>query len=276
MVGSGLRLLPLLAALCGGVAGAAEPLWEAGVGVGLLTVSDYRGADTRSTYALPVPYFVYRGQFLRADREGVRGLLMQRQTFEFDVSVNATAPARSGRDSARNGMPDLDPTLELGPALQWHAWESGDGRLRLAARLPVRATFAIGDAGFIGWFAAPSLNLDLAGSGLVSNWNFGVLAGPLFADRRYHEYFHGVAAQFVTPQRSYYAASGGYSGSQLLVSATRRFPHFWIGGYARHDWLDGAVFANSPLTRRDSSWSAGLAIAWIVAQSSRNVPADAR
>jgi hypothetical protein len=37
------------------------PLWEVGAGVGVLNLPDYRGAESRSNYVLPVPYFIYRG-----------------------------------------------------------------------------------------------------------------------------------------------------------------------------------------------------------------------
>lgn len=271
MCGCALRWLLVLATLSGCPALAvAEPLWEAGAGVTLLAFSDYRGADTSSHYVLPLPYFVYRGDFLRADRNGVRGMLMERPRVQLDVSVSATTPVRSRDTSARGGMPDLDPAVELGPALQWRAWESADQRLQLEARLPVRASFAIGNDGFIGWFVAPNLNLDARGTGMFDGWNFGALTGPLFADRRYHEYFYGVAPQYATAQRSYYAARGGYSGAQLLLSATRRLPRYWLGGYVRYDRLDGAVFSDSPLMRRKSSWSGGVAVSWIFARSSRD------
>jgi hypothetical protein len=54
------------------LAQADQPLWEAGVGVGVLRLPHYRGSDQSHTWVLPVPYFVYRGEFLRADREGAR------------------------------------------------------------------------------------------------------------------------------------------------------------------------------------------------------------
>jgi len=270
-------VLPLFLVLCPLRSALAEPLWEAGLGVTVLALSDYRGADTSSSYVLPIPYFVYRGDFLRSDRDGVRGVFMERPRFEINLSVSATAPVNSGELPARAGMPDLDPALELGPVLEWRAWQSADGHLRLGARIPVRAAFALGSGmGFIGWFSAPNFSVDLEGTGPLAQWNLGALFGPLFADSRYHEYFYGVESGFVTPQRPYYRADGGYSGVQALVSATRRFPRFWIGGFARYDRLDGAVFGDSPLVVRHSSWSTGLAISWVFAQSSRSVPDGTR
>ena len=56
-----------------------KPLWEAGLGIGALAFPDYRGSDEVNTYPVPLPYFVYRGKFLKADREGVRGDEQTRQ-----------------------------------------------------------------------------------------------------------------------------------------------------------------------------------------------------
>ena len=94
------------------------PLWELGLGAGFLAFNDYRGSATTHVYPLPVPYFVYRGTFLKSDRDGLRGLFLNQTRVELSLSVNATTPVHN--DSARHGMPDLRPTLELGPELDVH------------------------------------------------------------------------------------------------------------------------------------------------------------
>jgi hypothetical protein len=38
---------------------------------------------------LPIPYFIYRGDFLKIDRQRIRGLFLKSRYAEFDVSVNA-------------------------------------------------------------------------------------------------------------------------------------------------------------------------------------------
>lgn len=52
--------LAAVLAMTASTVGRAEqlPLWEAGLGVGVVDFADYRGADERSTYVLPLPYFV--------------------------------------------------------------------------------------------------------------------------------------------------------------------------------------------------------------------------
>jgi MipA family protein len=270
MPGAAPLTLLLLATLAGAAGADEKPLWEFGMGAGLLLFNDYRGSDTTHLYPLPLPYFVYRGQFLKSDRDGLRGLLFDQHFIELNISVNATTPVRN--DSAREGMPDLKSTLEIGPALDAHLWQSADQRVKFNLRLPLRAAFtAQAVPRYVGLTFAPNLSLDLAQFPGEYGWKFGVLAGPLFANRHYNDYFYSVALPFATADRPAYSAPGGYAGSQVLVALTRRYPKFWVGAYARHDSLAGASFADSPLVRRDSYWTVGCGIAWMISASSRMV-----
>jgi MipA family protein len=250
-------------------------LWEFGLGVGALGFSDYRGSDTAHVYPLPIPYFVYRGEIFKADRDGVRGLLFNEKYAQLNISLNATTPVSSRSSGVRRGMPDLKPTVEVGPSLDLHLWRSGDQRLKFDFRLPLRAAFTIESSPrAIGWMFSPRFALDVADAAGQPGWNLGLLAGPLFADRKYHDYFYSVAPQFATAQRPSYSARGGFAGSEALVALSKRFPGYWVGAYARYDSLSGAVFAASPLVRSNSYWSAGIGIAWMIGKSSRLVDAE--
>ena len=262
-------LLTILGAIAVPAHGEPLPLWEFGVGVGGLFFNDYRGAKTSHVYPAPVPYFIYRGTFLRADRDGLHGRLFNHRYLELEISANATAPVFSRSSAIRAGMPNLEPTIELGPALLWHLWRRSDERLRIDAHLPLREAFTVTSRPtFIGAVFAPSLHLDYLGAGPLSGWNFGMLAGPLYAQRRYHEYFYGVSPAFATAARPAYDASGGYAGSQLLFATSRRFTNYWIGAYVRHDWLGGAVFDASPLVQQRSYWAGGAGFVWMIRASS--------
>ena len=46
---------------------------ELGGGVVVIHFPAYRGSDQGGVIILPFPYLEYRGDFLKADREGVRG-----------------------------------------------------------------------------------------------------------------------------------------------------------------------------------------------------------
>lgn len=266
-------MLAALALAAGSTHAEQKPLWEVGLGAGFLVFNDYRGAATTHVYPVPVPYFVYRGEFLKSDRDGLRGLFLKQDRVELSLSVNATAPVRN--DSARHGMPDLRSTVEVGPQLNVHLWRSVDQRMKLDLRLPVRAALTLQAVPhYIGVFIEPHLAFDLAQFQGDDGWKLGLLAGPLFADRRYDDYFYTVAPQFAAADRPAYTAHGGYAGSEALVSLTRRYPKFWVGAYLRHDWLGGASFENSPLVKRDSYWSAGFGLTWLIRQSERLVESD--
>ena len=266
----GLGAAAVLACTTSTVRADQKPLWEAGLGIGVVAFNDYRGADTTHVYPLPVPYFVYRGEILKSDSDGLRGKFFSRTWIEFTLSVNGTTPVRNS--SAREGMPDLKSTLELGAAVNVHVWRSSDDRVKLDLRLPVRGALTLeAPPHFIGGFFAPNINLDLAQLKGAQGWKLGLLAGPLFANRRYNDYFYTVAPQYATADRPAYEAHGGYAGAETLVSLTRRYPKYWFGGYIRHDFLDGASFIDSPLVKTHNYWSGGIAITWIIGQSARTL-----
>jgi outer membrane scaffolding protein for murein synthesis (MipA/OmpV family) len=243
-----------------------KPLWEAGAGIGVLNFPDYRGSDERSTLVLPVPYFVYRGDFLRVERNRVSGQLFESDRLELDVSLNASIPVDSDDNDARAGMPDLDPAVEIGPALEVHLVNDDSRKYTLDLRLPLRAVVTTG-LDHIGWVAHPNLNLDVRNPLGWQDWRLGLLAGPMFGDRKYHDYFYGVAPEFATAQRPAYEADGGYAGSAAIGALSRRFPKFWIGGFLRLDTLSNATFEDSPLVKDRSFATAGFAITWVFKES---------
>ena len=248
-----------------------KPLWEAGLGIGGLVFPDYRGSDEASAYPIPVPYFVYRGKFLRADSEGVRGRLFNREYAELSLSLNGTIPVSSEDNRARQGMPDLDPTFEIGPSLDIHLWKSADGDRALDLIMPLRMPITLESSPrALGWLFSPRLNVDLKNIG-GSQWDVGFGAGPLFATKRYHDYFYSVAPRYATPTRPEYEASGGYSGAHAIASLSKRFPGYWVGAYIRYEALSSAAFDDSPLFKSSHYVAGGFGIAWMIGQSKQMV-----
>ncbi len=274
------RLLIALVAVCtsavmpGTLKAAELPLWEAGAGAVVLDFPDYRGSDERHPLILPIPYLVYRGDFLKADRESIRGQLYKDDRLDLHVSVNGSIPVNSSDNSARRGMPDLDSTLEIGPNLTVMLLHTDTTHLNL--RFPIRAVIAtdLSHARDEGIVFAPQVNVDFYDRFPGPGWNFGLAAGPLFANKRYHNYFYGVAPQFATPERPAYEASSGYAGMQWIAALSKRYPSYWVGGFVRADTLSGAVFDASPLVRQKDSMSFGIAASWIFSRSSKRVHAD--
>lgn len=249
-----------------------QPLWEFGAGVSVLSFPDYRGSDEVNQYLLPLPYIVYRGDYLKADRNGARGVLFDSEWMEINASISASLPVDSQHNAARVGMPNLQPTLELGPSLDITLWRSADRRNRVDVRLPVRLGVSVEPPYRpLGWQVSPRINVDIGEVDGWSGWNLGLLAGPLYGSQTYHDYFYSVAPQYATLARPSYDARGGYAGMQWLLAVSKRFPRYWFGGFLRRDSLDGAVFGASPLVKNRDYVAVGVAIAWIIDTSAQQV-----
>jgi len=270
LAGALLSTALLAASLADTAAARDAPLYEFGLGLGAIAFEDYRGSNTTHAYPLPVPYLLYNGKFFKADRDGVRGTLLNQDWVELNVSGNATTPVKNDRE--RSGMPDLQSTVEVGPSLNFHLMRSDDRRIKFDLRMPLRTALTVDSSPrFIGWTFSPQFALDVVDPLGAQGWHAGVLAGPLFADHRYDNYFYTVAPQYATLQRPEYRASGGYAGTQTIGALSKRFPKYWVGAYARYDSLSGAAFADSPLVQRKSYWSAGIGFAWMISRSRQMV-----
>ncbi len=273
-------LARLLAAGCAvaPVAGHAEPkpLWEAGAGLGALVLPDYRGSDESRAYLLPFPYVVYRGEFLKADREGVRAEFLDNDRVKLEFAFGASQPVRSSNNRAREGMRDLKGSFEVGPSVSVNLLRSDDRQRRLDLRVPVSTGVTLG-GGFqgIGWQTSPRLNLDIGDVAGFRGWNLGLATGPIFQSRKRDAYFYDVSSDDVRPGRPAYRSSGGYAGAQVLAALSKRFERWWVGGFVRADTLRGATFDDSPLVRRRSAFAAGLGVAYVFGQSARTVDSTA-
>jgi MipA family protein len=249
-----------------------KPLWELGAGVSALRLPVYRGSDEFRNLALPLPYFVYRGERLKLDREGGRGLLFKTDLLELDISVSGSIPVSSTTNSARAGMPGLKATLEVGPLLIASLWRSEDKNSVITARIPFRGVMR-SDFNGAGFVFQPQLAYDvrnLAGTG----WVAGVRGGPVFQSGSYADYFYGVPQAFSTANRPIYEGKSGYGGFNVLVGGSKRYGNTWVGAFAKYDNLSGATFEDSPLVRKKQFVTLGLAVSWIFSQSSTMVQAD--
>jgi outer membrane scaffolding protein for murein synthesis (MipA/OmpV family) len=252
-----------------------KPRWEVGGGIGALSVPAYRGSDEVHNLMVPVPYFVYRGEFLKADRDGIRGSLFESEYIDLVLSLSASAPVDSDDVGIREGMPDLKSTVEFGPQIDVTLWRSNTHARSLKLRLPARAAFTVeGSPESVGWVFSPNLKLDMTDLPILPGWSLGLQVGPVYATEAQHDYFYGVAHEYATVARPTYRAESGYSGSLLNLSLSKRFDHTRIGAFIRYDTLSGAAFEDSPLVTERSLVAAGFAIAWVFKESKARVAVD--
>jgi outer membrane protein len=252
-----------------------KPLWEAGIGLGAVSFPAYRGSDQSKRYALPSPYFIYRGEFLKADRQGMRAELLGNDSINLTISGALSPPTFSDEVRVRVGMPDLDANVEVGPQLNIKLWQSPHNGRQLKLLLPLRTAFTLNSKPQgIGWVFHPKLNLDIGTLAALPGWNIGLQAGALFGDHKQHQYFYGVDSAYASAERPAYEARGGFAGMQYLVGVSKRFERHWVGAFLRYDNLSGASFANSPLVRTRNYVAGGVAFSWILGESSVRVMSD--
>ncbi len=251
-----------------------KPLWE----IEALAIGgyepDYPGSNQMHAHVLPVPWFVYRGKFLRTDDRGeVEGLLLQSRRFTFDISAKVSFPSEAN-DLARTGMPQLQYLGEVGPRakLGLYYWQNAaTGRLAtLQLEVPVRAAISSDLTSFAyrGFDSQPALAfVDSRFLNTPARWKLSV--GPIFASQGLMNYYYAVPVQYATALRPAYAARAGYMAGDVHTSL--EFPIFDrinILGSVDYYALNGASNAASPLMTAKSNISFMTAVSVSLYQSS--------
>jgi len=251
-----------------------EPLWELGAGMGFFTIPDYIGSSEQRYYFFPLPYITYNGDKLTIDRRGAHTDIIETENMMLDISLNAGVPVKSDENAAREGMPDLLATIELGPSLEFTLSKDSIRRREWSLRLPLRAVIAtdLNETETAGWVLNPHLNFN--NKLLWGDWKFGVSAGPMLVTERNADYYYEVDAQYARAGRPAYDAKGGYGGTRFTLALRKRFDKVWVGGFARYDYLTGAVFEDSPLVEQRHALLVGAGISYIFAQSMTWVQVD--
>lgn len=271
-VAGGRRWAFLLAALIVSAPSTAEmvPRWELGVGVASLAFPDYRGASHNNVRTLPLPFVVYRGDTVQVKREGIAVELLDSDRLEIALSAGASLPGDDeAADSPRAGMPELLPTFEAGPSLDYWLLKPGERAWQARLRLPVRAVMATNLRQFepAGWLIQPQI--DVSRRWQPSAWSLRLRGGlgALWASNKYHSYFYEVAPQFASAQRPAYEAEGGYSGVRVGLGFTAHRDRWRVGFGISLDQFAGAAFADSPLVQTERSVVVGLGLAYRFLQS---------
>lgn len=269
----------LLAALVGvlplpAVALSLDGRLEAGLGAMALTLPDYRGSDHYNLVLLPYPYVYYQGRSLQISREGVRANLFSLERMSLSFSLAASPPVENDDRPPRDGMPELLPVFEIGPALDLLLHE--DARDTVKFRFPVRAALATDftEVEHAGWLAEPQLRAQRRGLSF-GDWraSAGANVGLLWGTRDYHQYFYGVAPGFARPDRPAYDAPGGYSGARAGMYWAFHKDPWRLVLFGQYDRLDGAAFDDSPLLRSDQAFFGGVMVMYRLYLSDPSLPA---
>jgi outer membrane protein len=231
-----------------------ESLYELGIGAGAAWFPHYPGSDQTRLFALPVPYFVYRGHILKSDRdEGTRAQFFRRENLELTLSAGGALPVSSSGNAAREGMPDLGWMGEIGPKLSYRIPTPDLNVLRLG--LALRGVFASNGTAW-SWPRHVGTNTELQVSYrrrefLIPRLEFLSRYSATFASEGVQSYFYEVAKSYEKPDRPQYSASAGYLystvGTGLGYETVDGLQKVYVG--ASYDFLDGAANVSSPLVR---------------------------
>lgn len=251
------------------------PLWEIAVGGVGMQLPVYRGADESRSLLLPFVYPVYRGDIWRVDDEGARGLLFSSDRVDVKLSLDGNLPADSDDIDRRDGMPDLDPTVQVGPSLEFKLWNTVAANQQVTFNLPLRAVVALdfSDAQAIGFTTSPHVRYNRSVALLNRPWRLRLSAGLEFGSAAYHDYYYEVDPQYATAERPAYDAEAGYGGTRVVFTFTSRHPDGtnWLSLFARHDHVEGAKFEDSPLVASSNGLTVGLVYAYFFARSKQTV-----
>jgi len=243
------------------------PLWETGAVGGVVSLPHYTGSDQRYTLPLVLPYVLYRGDFFRADRSGFKGMFYTSERVALDVSLSFGPPVQSSENDAREGMPDIPWTGQVGPRLVVRLYSNGAG-LEVFGRLPVRSVGDINGAP-VGWTIAPDM---VVRANNILPWRIDCIAsaGLLYGSAGYHDLFYSVDESHATDERAVYRSGEGLNsyfatlnlGRVITRAVTLRLIMKWEG-------MGDSVVADSPLVRETNNLSAAVWFVWRLWESEK-------
>ncbi|MCG6932677.1 MAG: MipA/OmpV family protein [Gallionella sp.] len=247
-------------------AAAGRPLWEAGL-LGLaITQPAYPGSEERVSRLLGLPYLIYRGKYLRAERGNVGLRALKTPRTELDLGFAASLGSPSSDIAARQGMANLGTLIEFGPRLKVNLGNLADIRRDSRFQFPLREVIDVSH-GFVsrGITFEPEWVRDTR---LREHWLLSTNLGMLFGDTTLADTFYGVSPGDATPTRNSYSAKGGLFALRagLFVSHSVS-PDLRLFYSFRIESLAGAANRDSPLVRRRLGWGAVIGFAYTMARS---------
>ncbi|MGI9437108.1 MAG: MipA/OmpV family protein [Geminicoccaceae bacterium] len=247
-----------------------DALWELGVGGGGGWFPDYPASGQGHIRGLALPFVIYRGkQFQAGERSLARGLFVDTDRFEFDVSFAGSLPADSSDNDAREGLDDLDYLGEIGPRASYYFYRDRPGnqlRLDLQLRAVLSTDFSSFD--YVGIVFNPQLVQEFVDVGAIKGLETRWGAGFRLADEGVMDLFYEVPVSGVTNERRRFDASAGYLGANLYGSVsydvTDRLT-FALGANVAS--YAGATNRDSDLFVDETNFSIGSAVVWTIWES---------
>ncbi len=237
-----------------------KSLWEVGLISGAFTWPHYIGSDQRYTLPVVLPAILYRGDFFRVDRKGLRGLFYQSENIALDIGFSGGVPVSNDNNDARKGMPDLPITVQMGPRLVVKLFD-GNNSMSILGRFPVRSVWDI-EGRNQGWAAEPDLMFSNRAL-FSSSVSMVIRTGLLYGSQKYHDLLYTVDERFITPTRPAFKAQEGYNSFSISARLRRSITRNISSGIVVQ-WrgLHNSVINDSPLVRIKDNYGGVVWLRW--------------
>ena len=250
-----------------------KPLYEIGAFLGHGSLADYPASDERRYLTLPFPFLNYRGELLSSDNEsGTRLRFIKDANFDFDLSFGGSFPTQTNENKAREGMPNLDWTLEIGPRLLYYFYRDSQwGNIRIG--IPIRKSISTDfqTTRDVGYIFAPTFQIDRYHILGEQNLDLYFIMTLNYLNEGEARFFYQVDPQYQTLERKSYQAKDGFLGTDYSLSF--KYEHkqkiFLVG--ANYSDFSSSANRESFLHRADSSWSYFVGFGWIFFESEEKV-----
>ncbi|MGB1199956.1 MAG: MipA/OmpV family protein [Cognaticolwellia aestuarii] len=242
---------------------------ELGFGAFAVSLPDYVGSDQQTNYLVPFPYFYYRDEHFRIDRQGLQRDIGNKNNWYLDISASTAIPVDSDDNKARQGMPDLDWNFGLGPSVKYYFLGHPDAANYLASEWYFQKGFATDFRSIddIGWQYGLKIihqnQYNLSNMGdirLQTRLNFS------FATDKHLNYIYGVKPEYQTKVRKSFQADSGYAGLSLSFGGIWRYKNYWFSGFISSSQISHSKQENSSLVDTKINHSVGVGFSWIFYQ----------
>ena len=230
---------------------------DLGIGVTTFSYPDYLGSDRDNTLIVPFPYIKYKSDTLEIDNKGLKQELFAFGDFSLQASLSGSLPAKSS--GIREGMPELDPSGEIGPAIFYSIYNQNNTIVDL--EFPLRAILSTDfkSIEYQGYIYETKLRTSYE---TEDGYLFKMATGGVWGDERYHNYLYGVNEEMVKENRPFYKAKAGYLGYKTSFAVSKDFDNILLGGFIRHYSLRGSVIEKSPLRVKNSALYGGVYLSY--------------
>ncbi len=229
--------------------------WGLGLGTGWL--SDYPGAAQGRIRFLPFP--VYRGSILRVDRiSGVSGDVYHDSKLDFSWNFIFQFPTNSASIPAREGMPNLDWMLSLGPQMKYYFYRSAHHKtfFRFPVRFNTCTNFSTRTQ-----FCGVAFNPGFRHSMWYPSVGEFTFRWEAFSHTsEFQKYFYEVESKYATATRSAYHARAGFLGFVYGVSHALPFEGWTLSSSANIYDYSLAINQKSPLFVHKTNYAFFVAV----------------